>query len=194
MFSAFEEGGENTLLQTIRIPKNLHMLTKKLPQPNYEKKQKAKNNSFTDENKESLPDIKLIQNNQIGKKSGQKKNEEEKKEETKGPKEDKNSVITTDNNNNNTGENNLKINNDQNQNEANTQKKKRRIEQNDRSLDNIKRNEIYVGSNNNNNIKVIKSENYEKNINKSIIRGKSPIEESKMMLPNIKNQQNNENK
>ena len=189
IYKSFDENEEFTLLQTIRIPKNLNLLTNKLPQPCYEKKIKAKTSSFTEENKESLPDIKMIQNNLIQKKSG-KKNEKE--EENK--KEDKSSVITTQNINN-TEEN--KLNNE----EINIQKKKRRLENDNRSLDNIKRNEIYRS--NNNNIKVIKSENFDKNNIKGIIREKSPNEDSALLkkkrefmslLPNIKNQQNNENK
>lgn len=199
IIKSLEENEESSLLQTIRIPKNLHCLTNKLPQPNYEKRQKGKNSSFTDEVKESLPDIKKLQNNNV-KYSG-KKNEKENDlrkqltEETK--REDK-----IDYNLQNTEELNMKSNNDVNE-IINNQKKKRRIEVNDRSLDNIRKNEIYASSNNNNNnIKILKSENYERSINKSIIREKSPIDDTPslkkkrefMMLPNIKNQQNIDNR
>lgn len=97
---------------------------------------------------------------------------------------------------------------DLNNNENETQvhpKRKKRVENNDRSLDNIISHNIYANALGINNIKVLKSENFE-NSNNSIIRDRSPYDDSSsvkrknkenvniMMLPNIKNQINYENK
>ena len=73
MFKCNDENEEATLLQTIRIPKNLLFLTDKLPQANYEKRvyNQKKSNSFTDDIKESLPEIKS-QKNVIRKRSEKK--------------------------------------------------------------------------------------------------------------------------
>ena len=51
-----EDFEDQSLLQTIKIPKNLLFLSDKLPQPNYEKLNK-KNHSFTKKNANELPDI-----------------------------------------------------------------------------------------------------------------------------------------
>lgn len=51
-----EENEDQSLLQTIRIPKNLLFLSDKLPQPNYERPSN-KNHSFTKKNNNDLPDI-----------------------------------------------------------------------------------------------------------------------------------------
>lgn len=194
IFKYFEENEESALLKTIRIPKNLQCLTNKLPQPNYEKKQK----SYSDEIKDSLPDIKMSQN--IPTKNNEKKFSEKESENKKDTEESKkvyrNSAPTA-TQYLNTDDNATKKNND---NQNNIQKKKRRFENNDRSLDNLKRNDIYVSSNNSNNIKIVKSENYDKNINNSILMNKSPQKDGTSvkkkreftMLPNIKNQGNNE--
>jgi hypothetical protein len=92
-------------------------------------------------------------------------------------------------------------------------KKKRRIDNNDRSLDNIISHNIYLNALNgsainSSNVKILKSENNEFSNNNSIIRererDKSPYDESPnlnlkkkgkdlMMLPNIRNQQNYDN-
>lgn len=75
-------------------------------------------------------------------------------------------------------------------------KKRRRIDNNDRSLDNI------INQNIHGNIKILKSENFD-NSNNSLIRDRSPYDDAAsgrrknrenniMMLPNIKNQVNYE--
>jgi hypothetical protein len=51
-----EENYEASLLQTIRVPKNLLFLTDRLPQANYEKIPTKKNLSFQNS---SLPDVKM---------------------------------------------------------------------------------------------------------------------------------------
>lgn len=263
MFKCSDENEESSLLQTIRIPKNLLFLPDKLPQPNYEKKILRKNNSnsFTDDNinnKDSLPEInKMSQKNAIRKRSDKKydkdshipgisnsdkkekenSNSEERERERERDKDhrennqnirehrehyrdrhnhDRNSlgnpnninILPTQNNQNNNDDSNLRINN---HNEIITiPKKKRRIENNDRSLDNIISHNIYSnalngsGIANNNNIKILKSENYEISNNNSMLRDKSPYEDSPnlnlkkkkdfMMLPNIRHQQNHENR
>jgi hypothetical protein len=211
----FEENEENALLQTIHVPKNLNFLTNKLPQSNYEKDKekdkekekekkysgKNKNNSFIDEkeNKESLPGIKISgSQNNLGRKSEKKSDRDRDsiKDIDENKKEDQCTAPNLQINISKTEENNLKVYNDQ---DNNIQRKKRRFENNDRSLDNIK---INGSSINNNNIVIIKSENYDKSINNSIIREKSPVEENSsirkrkefMYLPNIKYQKNIENK
>ena len=50
-----DENYESSLLQTIRVPKNLLFLTDRLPQANYEKIPNKKNMSFQNS---SLPDVK----------------------------------------------------------------------------------------------------------------------------------------
>jgi hypothetical protein len=52
-----DENEDQSLLQTIRIPKNLLFLSDKLPQANYENKVNKKNHSFTKKNQNDLPDI-----------------------------------------------------------------------------------------------------------------------------------------
>jgi len=54
-----EENEDQSLLQTIRIPKNLLFLSDKLPQPNYERPSN-KNHSFTKKNNNDLPDIRSL--------------------------------------------------------------------------------------------------------------------------------------
>lgn len=214
MFKCTDENEESSLLQTIRIPKNLLFLPDKLPQPNYDKRIIKKNNSFTDENKDSLPDIKLSQKNQnlIRKRSDKKYDkdirESDKKEvsEDRVQNQDRNSignVLPTQNGVNE--DSNIRVNNDQ---VISIPRKKKRIENNDRSLDNIISHNIYSSALNgsgigNNNVKILKSENYEISNNNSIIREKSPYDDSPnlkkknkefMMLPNIRHQQNYDNK
>lgn len=215
MFKCNDESEESSLLQTIRIPKNLLFLTDKLPQPNYEKKITKKNNnnsnSFSDEIKESLPDIKINQNkNHIRKRSEKKYDKDIRDSDKKDNSEekrnnDRNSLLINYMPTNDESNGNLKLNNEQ----IIIPKKKRRIDNNDRSLDNIISHNIYSnalngsGIGSNNNIKILKSENYEINNNNSLIRDKSPYEDSPyirkkskdiMMLPNIRHQQKYENK
>jgi len=54
-----EENEDQSLLQTIRIPKNMLFLSDKLPQPNYERPHN-KNHSFTKKNNNDLPDIRSL--------------------------------------------------------------------------------------------------------------------------------------
>ena len=215
MFKCNDENEEATLLQTIRIPKNLLFLTEKLPQANYEKRIYKKHNSFTDENKESLPEIKN-QKNLIRRKSDKisdKKydidiRESDKKENSEERKNNHDRIsvgnylptqnaISEDNGN-------VRINNEQ----IIIPKKKRRIENNDRSLDNIISHGVYSNALNgsgigSNNVKILKSENYEIRNNNSMLQDKSPYDESPgikkknkdlMQLPNIRHQQNYDNK
>jgi hypothetical protein len=60
-FKSYTEDVEDqSLLQTIKIPKNLLFLSDKLPQPNYEKQNiNKKNHSFTKKNQNDLPDIRM---------------------------------------------------------------------------------------------------------------------------------------
>jgi len=215
MFKCADENEESSLLQTIRIPKNLLFLPDKLPQPNYEKRQiKKNNNSFTDENKESLPEIKMSQKNLIRKRSDKKydkdireSDKKENSEERQNQNQERNSIgyIPTNNTQNGVSEDsNIRLNNDQ---VISIPKKKRRMD-NDRSLDNIISHNIYSNALNGSgigsgNVKVLKSENYEISNNNSILRDKSPYDDTPnlkkkskdlMMLPNIRHQQNYDNK
>ena len=182
-------------------------LTDKLPQPNYEKRSNRKsNNSFTEE-KTELPDIKLNQKINLSKKKNEKKSDKDSSERINIQKESsrernstekknpllpsqdlsKNLLYTEDNNINN---NNFDLDTQE------APKKRRGMENNDRSLDNI------INQNINSNIKILKSENLD-NSNNSLIRDRSPYDEAVsgrrknrenniMMLPNIKNQINYE--
>lgn len=203
MFQCNDENEESSLLQTIRIPKNLLFLTDKLPQPNYEKKIIKKNNSFTDEVKESLPEIKMSQKNvNVIRKRSEKIfdkeiRESDKKENSEERKNERNYLPTQE-------DSNVRIINEQ----LIIPKKKRRIDNNDRSLDNIISHNIYSNALNgsgigSNNIKILKSENYEIINSNSMLRDKSPYDDSPglkkktkdlMMLPNIRHQQNQDNK
>lgn len=58
-FKSFtEENEDQSLLQTIRIPKNLLFLSDKLPEPNYTKKGGA----FAKNNQSELPEIRTLSN------------------------------------------------------------------------------------------------------------------------------------
>lgn len=207
-FKCTDENEESSLLQTIRIPKNLLFLTDKLPQPNYEKKIVKKNNnnsnSFSDEIKESLPDIKTNNNKNNIRKRSENKFDSEKKENSEDKRtNERNSLLInylpTQNTNDDKHSNNIKLSNEQ----IIIPKKKRRIDNNDRSLDNIISHNIYSNALNgsgigSNNIKILKSENYEIHNSNSMLRDKSPYEDSPylrkknkdiMMLPNIRHQQ-----
>lgn len=199
------------MLQTIRIPKNLLFLTDKLPQPNYEKRSNRKsNNSFTDE-KTELPEIRVNPKANLSKRKNDKRSDKDSSEniniKQKDSSDERNStekknpylpshdlsknILHTEDNNSHNNNNNLEL-----ETQAGN-KKRRRIENNDRSLDNI------IHQNVNSNIKILKSENFD-NSNNSLIRDRSPYDEAAsvrrknrdsnniMMLPNIKNQVNNE--
>jgi hypothetical protein len=202
-----EDNEENALLQTIRIPKNLLFLTDKLPQPNYEKRPNRKNNSFTEE-KTELPDIKMNQKANVSKRKIDKRSDVDSSDNINNNKKDssdernsaekKNSYLPSHEFSKNilhTDDNNMDL-------ETQVAKKKRqRIDNNDRSLDNI------INQNINSNIRILKSENFD-NSNNSLMRDKSPYDdaaaaaasgkrknrENIMMLPNIKNQVNYESK
>jgi hypothetical protein len=223
IFKATEDikNEEGSLLQTIRIPKNLLLLSDKLPQPNYEKRSNRKQNNITNNNinsnsfsdeKNELPEIKLNQNINNNKKIIDKKLDRDGNDNNKGDSiEIKNSgekiknypplndlsrhnINTEDNKTNNYNLNNY-------ENDSHGQsKKKKRIENNDRSLDNIISHNIYANALGINNIKLLKLENMENN-NNSIIKDRSINDDSSsgkrknvMMLPNIKNQINHEYK
>lgn len=186
-FKNIEDNEESSLLQTIRIPKNLLFLTDKLPQANYEKIPNKRNLSFNN-NKNELPDINgknIHKSKKSIKKSERRENTKDKKDSDNKENRDRN--IISENNNNEEGENKKYEKNDNEVDEDNPKKKKIVA-----SLDHS-----HVSgnnSNNNHNIKIIKNtESLE--VNSSIQREKSPIlnEEKKklkdnMMLPNIKNQ------
>jgi hypothetical protein len=72
---------DQSLLQTIRIPKNLLFLSDKLPQPNYEKINKKNYNSFTKKNQNDLPDIAMVRGG-IGSKNKKNKKENQMVENT----------------------------------------------------------------------------------------------------------------
>jgi hypothetical protein len=163
---------EMTLLQTIKIPKNLGFLTDKLPQANYEKFPNKRNLSFTNNNEKGK--IKLKKN--IKKIEKEKDHADENKD------------------NNEDEQGNKKYHNIDEDEDNTVNKRKKRG-----SLDHSQISG--VNNNNNNNIKVIKNtENIE--INKSNIkekeREKSPIMDrekrtkeinaNNILLPNIKNQ------
>lgn len=56
--SSTEENEDQSLLQTIRIPKNLLFLSDKLPEPNYTKK----GGPFAKNNQPELPEIRTLSN------------------------------------------------------------------------------------------------------------------------------------
>lgn len=179
-------------------------LTDKLPQPNYEKRANRKNNSFTDD-KNELPDIKLNQRGTISKKKSEKKsdkanNDNKSYNEDVQARQSSEKIISISRNVVNSEENKNNMNGKILDQDLQVPKKRRKIENNDRSLDNLINQNIYNsaigGIGNSNNIKVVKSENYDGN-NSLIIKDKSPKEESpknkkknkeNIMLPNIKNQ------
>jgi len=190
-----------------------------LPQPNYEKKQNSRkyNASFTTEEKTELPDIKANHKNTFSKRKSDKKSDidseyikKESSDERVSPEKITPYLPSHDlsKNNVNSEENYIAKNSDVNNivdlETKEAPKKKRRVENNDRSLDNIINHNIYAHAlgNNNNNIKILKSENLENGNNNSLIRDRSPYDEvpsSKrrkdnvmMLLPNIKNQINYE--
>jgi hypothetical protein len=87
-----EEMEDNTLLQTIRIPKNLLFLTDRLPQANYEKIPNKKNLSFNVNS--NLPSINKVPNS----KNRPRKEKPEVKDSEREPSELKKSPIQQDNN------------------------------------------------------------------------------------------------
>lgn len=198
-FKAFDDNEESALLQTIRIPKNLLLLTDKLPQPNYEKQIYGRKNLTHTDEKKDLPNIKIGKKQIASKKRSEKKLEiienlrndtHENKQNSEKIKlniptqEYSRNILNTENNSNKLYEIN-----DQDV----LPNKKRRYE-NERSLDNI--NNQNQGQNN---IRVLKSmENVDSN-NVSLLRDKSPYEDIPrkrtkeiVLLPNIKNQINYE--
>jgi len=192
------------LLQTIRIPKNLLFLTDKLPQPNYEKRPNRKsNNSFT-EDKTELPEIKMNPKANLSKRKNDKKSDKDSSENINVKKDSSDERHSTEKKNpylpsHDLSKNNLYTEENNNNNNLDLEvahKKRRRVENNDRSLDNI------INQNIHSNIKILKSENFD-NSNNSLIRDRSPYDEASsgrrrkrdsniMMLPNIKNQVNYE--
>jgi len=196
------------LLQTIRIPKNLLFLSDKLPQPNYEKKptRKHNNNSFSDDTKNELPDININQKANISKRRNEKKsdngenNNNKNKENSEEINSNEKQIYTC----NESNSEEVKSKNNDNNNDLEPQaivKKKKRMEKNDRSLDNIINSNIYSNALGSNNIKILKNENLD-NSNNSLLRDRSQYDDASlpkkknrennniMMLPNIKNQIN----
>lgn len=183
-FNNIDDNEESSLLQTIRVPKNLLFLTDKLPQPNYERIPNKRNLSFTN-NKTDLPDIhgKNINKSKKSKKSKEIQKENKKEYSEKKDTKDKHSI--------------------QPNNEEIVIKKMEKI---DEDQDDIKKKRITASLNQshlsggkidnssiNHNIKIIKGSDLD--INTSVVREKSPINEEKRkikeannMLPNIKGQ------
>ena len=172
-FKNTEDYEEMTLLQTIKIPKNLGFLTDKLPQANYEKIPNKRNLSFSNNNEKGK--IKLKKNTK-------------KLEKTKDYSENKdNKDNNDDDNNNNPSKKYIKNDNEDDEDVMANKRKKHG------SLD-----QSHLSGNNAANIKIIKNtENIE--INNSHIkereREKSPHERrvkeinsnNGLNLPNIKN-------
>ena len=111
---------DNSLLQTIKIPKNLLFLTDRLPQANYEKvskkgnnfgsseitiKKKKGNNSsnievISKENKESKENVNIVNNSSSKVKNSNNSNENNKSEEKKNPEEENHNSHSNNHNNN----------------------------------------------------------------------------------------------
>ena len=175
-----EDFEEMTLLQTIRIPKNLLFLTDKLPQANYEKIPIKKNLSFSNNKNDYNKNKAKIKIKKTVKKTEKNKEYSENKENR-----DKNYENE---------EKYAKIDNDSEEEMPSNKRKKREHG----SLDNS---HLSVGNNNPPNIQVIKNiDNNNIEINNSIVRDKSPHrhnEKERRMkeinnnnaihLPNIKN-------
>ena len=176
-----EDFEEMTLLQTIRIPKNLGNLTDKLPQANYEIFPNKRNLSFSNNRNDN--------NNEKGKiklKKNLKKTEKAKDYSENKENRDKNA------------------NYDNNEDDINLKKYVKNEDESDDELIANKRNkhgsldQSHLSGNNAANIKVIKNvDNIE--INKSIVREKNPLNDKEkrmkdinsnngIHLPNIKNQ------
>ncbi len=188
-FKNIDDNEESSLLQTIRIPKNLLFLTDKLPQPNYEKIPNKRNLSFTN-NKNELPDINGKNIHRI-----KKTKKVEKKENTKERKEYSENKENRDRNTN-----------DDNEEEA-ILKKSEKIDDDQDEASNVKKKKIglsldhgeSVAKRDNSgivhNIKVIKNTDLD-NVNNSPVREKSSVNDEKrklkdvanlnVMLPNIK--------
>lgn len=192
-FKNTDDNEESSLLQTIRVPKNLLFLTDKLPQPNYEKIPNKRNLSFTN-NKSELPDIhgKNIQRAKKAKRAEKKEipKENNKKEYSeKKENKDRNSVQHNDA----AGEE-ISVKKKEKIDEEQEEIKKKRLAA---SLD---QSHLSGGAkrenspaNNHHNIKIVK--NSDMDINSSLVREKSPINEEKrklkeanLMLPSIKGQ------
>ena len=189
-FKNIDDNEESSLLQTIRVPKNLLFLTDKLPQPNYEKIPNKRNLSFTN-NKSELPDIngKNINRTKKTKRPEKKEIQKDNKKEYSEKKDIRDRHI-------------IQLNNDANDEEI----VKKKIEKIDDEQEEMKKKRIAANldysqlsggkrenSAVNHNIKIIK--NSDMDINLSIAREKSPVNEEKrkikeanMMLPNIKGQ------
>jgi len=183
-FKSVEDNEESSLLQTIRVPKNLLFLTDKLPQPNYEKIPNKRNLSFTN-NKSELPDING--KNRIKKNKKQERNGKDRKElsENKDYKERYNNEGNEDQI---VLKRNEKI--DEDQDEATNIKRKKIAASLDHSQLSANNRDHGSGSNN---IRIIKDADLDSKV--SIIREKSPVNDDKkrskdangnVMLPNIK--------
>ena len=196
---ANDENEESSLLQTIRIPKNLLFLTDKLPQANYEKIPNKRNLSFNNVNNYELPDInKNLKIKKSLKKSDRKDIKEKKNFSENKENKDKNILP-----NNPHHEHNHIDSKSSNNNEEDLVKKyeQEQDENNSSPLRKRKKPEILNGSWDHsqisgNNLKIIKNSDN----NSSMHRDKSPyIEENKRKnnkennLPNIKNQISQEN-
>lgn len=189
-FKNADDNEESSLLQTIRVPKNLLFLTDKLPQPNYEKIPNKRNLSFTN-NKTELPNIhgKNVQRSKKTKRPEKKEMPKDNKKEYSEKKENKDRHSLQHINDGNDEE--ILIKKIEKIEEDHDEIKKKRLAASlDQShLSGGKRENSAV----NRNIKIIK--NSDLDINTSIVREKSPgneerrkIKEANIMLPNIKAQ------
>jgi hypothetical protein len=199
-FKNTEDNEESSLLQTIRVPKNLLFLTDKLPQPNYEKIPPNKRNlSFTN-NKSELPDIhgKNIQRAKKAKRPEKKEiPKENNKKEYPEKREIKDRISVK--HNDATGEEILVKKNEKIDEDQEEIKKKRLAASLDQShlSGGVKRENSPANQHHHHihhhNIKILKSSDLDNN--SSLVREKSPINEEKrklkeanMMLPSIKGQ------
>lgn len=187
-FKNSDDNEESSLLQTIRVPKNLLFLTDKLPQPNYEKIPNKRNLSFTN-NKSELPDINGKKILRVKKSKRPKEIPKDNKKEYSEKKDNKerNSIQPNDGNEDIVVKKMEKI--DEDQDEIKKKRIAASLDQSHLSGGKIDNNVI------NHNIKIIK--NSDLDVNTSIIREKSPtneekrkIKEANIMLPSIKGQMN----
>lgn len=159
-FKNHEDNEEMTLLQTIRIPKNLLFLTDKLPQANYEKIPIKKNLSFSNNKNDYNEKAKIKIKKTIKKNENKNRDYSENKENR-----DKNY------------ENDEEINPSQKKYIKNDNDSEEEIQANKRKKHGSLDNSHLSGGNNASNIKVIKSIENNHEINNSIVRDKSPHNE-----------------
>ncbi len=198
-FKNIDDNEESSLLQTIRVPKNLLFLTDKLPQANYEKIPNKRNLSFTN-NKSELPDIhgKNLHRSKKTKRPEKKEAPKEYKKEysEKQQQDNKDRISIQPNNDANNDEDNNAVNNkkidkiidEEHQEETKKKRVAASLDHSHLSGGNKREISVAAANNNHNNIKAIKnSQDNIMDINSSIVREreKSPLnvnEESKRKM------------